>query len=71
MDDYWLDCLRKVRDNAVNRFDASDIASKVASEINDFNPEEYMDPRKREEMTAMPNSPLPPPSCLGCRFITG
>ena len=31
---------------SVNRFDASDIASKVASEINDFNPEDYMDPKE-------------------------
>ena len=26
---------------AVARFDSTDIASKVASEINDFNPEDY------------------------------
>ena len=30
----------------MNRFDSSDIASKVASEINDFNPEDYMDPKE-------------------------
>ena len=34
------DCLPE-RHTAVNRFDASDIASKVAPEINDFNPEEH------------------------------
>ena len=32
--------------SAISRFDASDIASKVASEINDFDPEEFMDPKE-------------------------
>ena len=40
-----LDCLQESAISEVNRFDASDIANKVASEINDFNPEDYMDPR--------------------------
>ena len=30
---------------SVTRFDASDIASQVASEVTDFNPEDYMDPK--------------------------
>tara|TARA_B100001093_G_scaffold518507_1_gene603608 strand:- start:45 stop:1283 length:1239 start_codon:yes stop_codon:yes gene_type:complete len=32
--------------SAISRFDASDIASNVASEINDFDPEEFMDPKE-------------------------
>jgi 3-oxoacyl-[acyl-carrier-protein] synthase II len=31
---------------AVTRFDASDIASQVASEVTDFNPEDFMDPKE-------------------------
>ena len=31
---------------AVSRFDDEGIASKVASEINDFNPEDFMDPKE-------------------------
>ena len=47
VDDYWAGLLAgKCGITAVNRFDASDIASKVASEIKDFNPEEYMDPKE-------------------------
>ena len=31
---------------SVTRFDASDIASQVASEVKDFNPEDFMDPKE-------------------------
>ena len=31
---------------AVTRFEAGDIASQVASEVTDFNPEDYMDPKE-------------------------
>ena len=31
---------------AVTRFDAGDIASQVASEVTDFNPEDFMDPKE-------------------------
>ena len=42
-----MDCLQESAGiTAVNRFDSTDIASKVASEINDFNPEDYMDPKE-------------------------
>ena len=41
VDNYWNGLTSgKSGITAVNRFDSSDIASKVASEINDFNPEE-------------------------------
>lgn len=44
---YWDGLLAgKCGITEVNRFDSSDIASKVASEINDFNPEDYMDPKE-------------------------
>ena len=47
VEEYW-NGLKSGRSGitSVNRFDASDIASKVASEINDFNPEDYMDPKE-------------------------
>ena len=45
--DYWNGLISgKSGISAVTRFDASDIASRVASEINDFNPEDYMDPKE-------------------------
>ena len=47
VDNYWNGLTSgKSGITAVNRFDSSDIASKVASEINDFNPEDYMDPKE-------------------------
>ena len=47
IDDYWNGLISgKSGISAVTRFDASDIASRVASEINDFNPEDYMDPKE-------------------------
>ena len=47
VDNYWDGLLAgKCGITAVNRFDSNDIASKVASEINDFNPEDYMDPKE-------------------------
>ena len=47
VEDYW-NSLKEGRSGitSVTRFDASDIASKVASEITDFNPEDYMDPKE-------------------------
>ena len=47
VDNYWEGLLAgKSGITAVSRFDCSDIASKVASEIKDFNPEDYMDPKE-------------------------
>ena len=47
VNNYWDGLLAgKCGITEVNRFDSSDIASKVASEINDFNPEDYMDPKE-------------------------
>ena len=47
VENYWDGLLSgKSGITAVTRFDSSDIASKVASEINDFNPEDYMDPKE-------------------------
>ena len=47
VDNYWDGLITgKCGITAVNRFDSTDIASKVASEINDFNPEDYMDPKE-------------------------
>ena len=47
VENYWGGLLSgKSGITAVTRFDSSDIASKVASEINDFNPEDYMDPKE-------------------------
>ena len=47
IDDYWNGLKSgKSGITSVNRFDASDIACKVASEINDFDPEDYMDPKE-------------------------
>ena len=45
--DYW-EGLKSGKSGitSVTRFDSTDIASKVASEINDFNPEDYMDPKE-------------------------
>lgn len=47
IDDYWNGLISgKSGITAVTRFDASDIASRVASVIHDFNPEDYMDPKE-------------------------
>ena len=47
IDDYWKGLKSgKSGITSVNRFDASDIACKVASEIKDFDPEDYMDPKE-------------------------
>ena len=47
VNNYWDGLLAgKCGITEVNRFDSSDIASKVASEINDFNAEDYMDPKE-------------------------
>ena len=47
IDDYWDGLISgKSGITAVTRFDASDIASRVASVIHDFNPEDYMDPKE-------------------------
>ena len=47
VENYWDGLLSgKSGITAVARFDSTDIASKVASEINDFNPEDYMDPKE-------------------------
>ena len=47
VENYWEGLLSgKSGITAVTRFDSSDIASKVSSEINDFNPEDYMDPKE-------------------------
>ena len=47
VENYWGRLLSgKSGITAVTRFDSSDIASKVSSEINDFNPEDYMDPKE-------------------------
>ena len=47
VDDFWSGLKAgKSGISGVTRFDTTDIASKVASEINDFNPEDYMDPKE-------------------------
>ena len=47
IDDYWNGLKSgKSGITSVNRFDASDIACRVASEIKDFDPEDYMDPKE-------------------------
>ena len=47
VDDFWSGLKAgKSGISGVSRFDTTDIASKAASEINDFNPEDYMDPKE-------------------------
>ena len=47
IDDFWSGLKSgKSGITAVSRFDDEGIASKVASEINDFNPEDFMDPKE-------------------------
>ena len=47
IDEFWASLKSgKSGITGVTRFDCSDIASKVASEITDFNPEEFMDPKE-------------------------
>ena len=47
VDEFWASLKSgKSGITEVTRFDCSDIASKVASEINSFNPEDFMDPKE-------------------------
>jgi 3-oxoacyl-[acyl-carrier-protein] synthase II len=47
IDDFWGSLKAgKSGITSVTRFDASDIASQVASEVKDFNPEDFMDPKE-------------------------
>ena len=47
IDEFWASLKSgKSGITEVTRFDCSDIASKVASEINSFNPEDFMDPKE-------------------------
>jgi 3-oxoacyl-[acyl-carrier-protein] synthase II len=47
IDDFW-NALKDGKSGitAVTRFEAGDIASQVASEVTDFNPEDFMDPKE-------------------------
>jgi len=47
VDSYWSSLKAgKSGITSVTTFDCSDIASKVASEITQFNPEDFMDPKE-------------------------
>ena len=47
IDSYWSSLKAgKSGITSVTTFDSTDIASKVASEITDFNPEDFMDPKE-------------------------
>ena len=47
IDEFWSSLKHgKSGITGVTRFDCSDIASKVASEVTDFNPEDFMDPKE-------------------------
>ena len=47
IDSYWASLKAgKSGITSVTTFDSTDIASKVASEITDFNPEDFMDPKE-------------------------
>ena len=64
IDSYWSSLKAgKSGITSVTTFDSTDIASKVASEITDFNPEDFMDPKEAlVEMTAMPSLLWLPPT---------
>ena len=56
VDEFWSSLKAgKSGISSISRFDASDIASQVASEVKLFNPEEFMDAKRLEETTVIHN----------------